>query len=120
MKSSNLSELKPVWKYLHGKGEKDTIMTPRDSIIYYKHFLQTGMMSMEPMTGNIKAWVGGIDYKHFQYDHVAQGARQLGLFRVIYPYDSPVYNGQKRQIRNKPAMDSEKFRRKNIYGLVKP
>ena len=60
------------------KGEKDTIMTPRDSIIYYKHFLQTGMMSMEPVTGNVKAWVGGIDYKHFQYDHVAQGARQVG------------------------------------------
>lgn len=60
------------------KGEKDTIMTPRDSIVYYKHFLQSGMMSMEPITGNVKAWVGGIDYKHFQYDHVAQGARQVG------------------------------------------
>lgn len=60
------------------KGQKDTLMTPRDSIIYYKHFLQTGMMSMEPMTGNVKAWVGGIDYKYFQYDHVAQGARQVG------------------------------------------
>lgn len=60
------------------KGEKDTLMTPRDSIVYYKHFLQSGMMSMEPITGNVKAWVGGIDYKHFQYDHVAQGARQVG------------------------------------------
>ncbi|RRA95256.1 penicillin-binding protein 1A [Paenimyroides viscosum] len=60
------------------KGEKDTLMTPRDSIVYYKHFLQSGMMSMEPVTGNVKAWVGGIDYKHFQYDHVAQGARQVG------------------------------------------
>ncbi|MCP1995062.1 transglycosylase domain-containing protein [Flavobacterium sp. HSC-61S13] len=60
------------------KGERDTIMTPRDSIIYYKHFLQTGLMAMEPQTGNIKAWVGGINYKHFQYDHVAQGARQVG------------------------------------------
>lgn len=60
------------------KGAKDTLLTPRDSIIYYKHFLQTGMMSMEPMTGNVKAWVGGIDYKFFQYDHVAQGARQVG------------------------------------------
>lgn len=60
------------------KGEKDTLMTPKDSIVYYKHFLQSGMMSMEPITGNVKAWVGGIDYKHFQYDHVAQGARQVG------------------------------------------
>ena len=49
------------------KGEKDTVMTPRDSILY-----------MEPQTGHIKAWVGGINYKHFQYDQVIQGARQTG------------------------------------------
>ena len=60
------------------EGEKDTIMTPNDSIRYYKHFLQSGMMSMEPATGAIKVWVGGINYKHFQYDHVQQGARQVG------------------------------------------
>lgn len=60
------------------KGEKDTIMTPKDSILYYKSFLRTGMMSMEPQTGHIKAWVGGINYKHFQYDQVIQGARQTG------------------------------------------
>ena len=60
------------------KGEKDTIMTPLDSIRYYKHFLQSGLMAMEPQTGNIKAWVGGINYKYFQYDHVGQGARQVG------------------------------------------
>jgi penicillin-binding protein 1A len=60
------------------KGEKDTIMTPIDSIRYYKHFLQSGLMAMEPQTGAIKAWVGGINYKYFQYDHVGQGARQVG------------------------------------------
>ncbi|KLT69411.1 MULTISPECIES: penicillin-binding protein 1A [Flavobacterium] len=60
------------------KGERDTIMTPMDSIRYYKHFLQAGVMAMEPQTGNIKAWVGGINYKYFQYDHVGQGARQVG------------------------------------------
>ena len=60
------------------KGEKDTVMTPRDSIRYFKSFLQTGVMSMEPRTGHIKAWVGGINYKYFQYDHVGQGARQVG------------------------------------------
>jgi penicillin-binding protein 1A len=49
-----------------------------DSIRYYKHFLQSGLMAMEPQTGNIKAWVGGIDYKYFQYDDVGQGARQVG------------------------------------------
>ena len=59
-------------------GEKDTIMKPKDSIIYYKHMLQTGMMAMEPRNGHIKAWVGGVNYKYFQYDHVGQGARQVG------------------------------------------
>ncbi len=58
--------------------EKDTLMTPLDSIRYYKTFLRTAMMSMEPQTGHVKAWVGGIDYKHFQYDNVIQGARQAG------------------------------------------
>jgi len=58
--------------------EKDTILTPRDSIRYYKAFLRTAMMSMEPQTGHVKAWVGGINYKHFQYDNVIQGTRQVG------------------------------------------
>ncbi|NKI26789.1 penicillin-binding protein [Arenibacter sp. 6A1] len=58
--------------------EKDTVMKPIDSIRYYKSFLRTAMMSMEPQTGHIKAWVGGVDYKHFQYDNVKQGARQVG------------------------------------------
>ena len=60
------------------KGVKDTVMTPRDSIIYYKSFLQSGMMSMTPQTGEVRAWVGGIDFKHFKYDHVKQGKRQVG------------------------------------------
>jgi len=60
------------------KGDIDTIMKPIDSIRYYKHFMQVGMMSMEPQTGHVKAWVGGINYRHFQYDHVKQGKRQIG------------------------------------------
>lgn len=60
------------------KGEIDTIMKPIDSMRYYKTFLHTGMMSMEPQTGHVKAWVGGINMKHFQYDHVKQGKRQVG------------------------------------------
>ena len=59
-------------------GSIDTVMKPIDSIRYYKHFMQAGMMSMEPQTGHVKAWVGGINYKHFQYDHVKQGKRQIG------------------------------------------
>ncbi|MBT8298031.1 MAG: penicillin-binding protein [Maribacter sp.] len=58
--------------------EKDTIMTPLDSIRYYKTHLRTAMMSMEPQTGHVKAWVGGVDYRHFQYDNVYQGRRQAG------------------------------------------
>lgn len=60
------------------KGEIDTIMKPIDSMRYYKSFLHTGMMSMDPQTGHVKAWVGGVNYKHFQYDHVKQGKRQVG------------------------------------------
>jgi len=70
--------IKTDMKVFTWKGERDTIMTPMDSIRYYKHFLRTGMISMEPQNGQIKAWVGGINYKHFQYDHAGQGARQVG------------------------------------------
>jgi penicillin-binding protein 1A len=71
-------KIKTQMRIFTWKGERDTIMTPLDSIRYFKHFLQTGLMAMEPQTGNIKAWVGGINYKYFQYDHVGQGARQVG------------------------------------------
>ena len=70
--------VKTKMKVFTWKGEKDTLMTPTDSIRYYKSFLQAGMMAMEPQTGHIKVWVGGINYKYFQYDHVGQGARQVG------------------------------------------
>jgi len=60
------------------KGERDTIMTPMDSIRYYKHFLRASVMSMEPQSGHVKTWVGGFNYKHFQYDQVKQGRRQIG------------------------------------------
>ena len=60
------------------KGDRDTLMSPSDSIKYYKYFLHSGLLSMEPQTGHIKAWVGGINNKHFKYDHVEQGRRQVG------------------------------------------
>lgn len=60
------------------KNSIDTVMTPMDSIRYYKSFLNVGMMSMTPQTGAIKAWVGGINYKHFKFDHVKKGRRQVG------------------------------------------
>lgn len=70
--------IKTKMKIFTWKGEKDTVMTPTDSIRYYKGFLQSGVMAMEPSTGHIKVWVGGNNYKYFQYDHVGQGARQVG------------------------------------------
>ncbi|MDE6085237.1 MAG: transglycosylase domain-containing protein, partial [Muribaculaceae bacterium] len=60
------------------EGAVDTIMTPKDSILYNKHFLRTGMMSMDPKTGHVKAYVGGPDFTHFQYDMVSTGRRQIG------------------------------------------
>ncbi|MBL4752087.1 MAG: penicillin-binding protein [Flavobacteriales bacterium] len=60
------------------KGEVDTILSPMDSILYYKYFLHAGFMSMDPHSGHVKAWVGGINYKHFQYDHVKLAKRQVG------------------------------------------
>jgi penicillin-binding protein 1A len=59
-------------------GNRDTVMTPYDSIKYYKFFLQSGFMSVDPHTGYVKAYVGGINFKHFKYDHVAIGKRQVG------------------------------------------
>jgi len=58
--------------------EVDTILSPNDSITYYKSILRSGLLSIEPQTGHIKAWVGGINHKYFKYDHVEQGKRQVG------------------------------------------
>ena len=60
------------------KGERDTVMTPYDSIRHYKYFLRSGLVSIEPQTGHIKAWVGGINHKYFKYDAVEQQKRQVG------------------------------------------
>jgi len=59
-------------------GLKDTVMSPLDSIRYYKFFLRAGFMSMNPHNGHVKAYVGGPNFKYFKYDHVTQGARQVG------------------------------------------
>ncbi|MFO8087690.1 MAG: penicillin-binding transpeptidase domain-containing protein, partial [Bacteroidales bacterium] len=59
-------------------GEIDTVLSPMDSIRYYKHFLQSGLMSVNPKTGHVKAYVGGINYKHFKFDHVYSSRRQVG------------------------------------------
>lgn len=60
------------------RGEVDTVMTPRDSIIYIKHYLRAGFMAMDPRNGYVKAYVGGPNFKYFQYDMVSTGKRQVG------------------------------------------
>ena len=68
-----------VFKWVDGQpSEVDTVMKPIDSMRYYKSFLRPGMMSMDPSNGHVKAWVGGMNYKHFKYDMVKQGKRQVG------------------------------------------
>ena len=67
-----------IFSWTAKTNEIDTIMTPIDSMRYYKSILRTGMLSMEPQTGHVKAWVGGVNYKHFQYDMAKQGKRQVG------------------------------------------
>ena len=75
------------------KGEVDTLLSPMDSIRYYKGFLQSGLLSMDPSTGFVKAWVGGIDYKHFQYDHVEQARRQVGSTFKPFVYATAIREG---------------------------
>ena len=70
---------KTEMKLFSWKGKIDTVLSPRDSILYSKYFLHSGMMSMEPSTGHVKAYVGGINYENFQYDHGHQEKDRLGL-----------------------------------------
>lgn len=74
------------------KGELDTIMKPIDSIVYTKMLLRNAMMSMDPTTGYIKAWVGGINFEHFKYDQVRQGARQVGSTAKPFTYTVAIDN----------------------------
>lgn len=74
------------------KGEKDTLMTPIDSIKYYKRFLNTGFMAMNPKNGHLKAWVGGINFKYFKYDHVRQSKRQPGSTFKPFIYTTAFIN----------------------------
>ena len=60
------------------QGQVDTLMTPRDSILYYKRIMRASFMAMDPTNGHVKAYVGGPDYRYFQYDMVSQGKRQVG------------------------------------------
>lgn len=73
-------------------GEKDTILSPRDSVIHHKWYLRSGLLSIDPHTGYIRAWVGGINYKYFQYDHV-RATRQVGSTFKPFVYATAIENG---------------------------
>lgn len=74
-------------------GERDTLFSSVDSLAYYKRFLQTGLMSMDPNTGHIKAWVGGFNYKYFKFDHVQQAKRQPGSTFKPFVYGLAMESG---------------------------
>jgi penicillin-binding protein 1A len=74
-------------------GEIDTVLSPRDSIWYNKYFLHSGMMSMDPKTGHVKAYVGGINHKYFKYDHVKIGKRQVGSTFKPFVYALAIQEG---------------------------
>ena len=75
------------------KGNIDTTMTPMDSIKYYKMFLRNSMMAMDPSNGEVRAWVGGIDFEHFKYDQVKMGTRQVGSTAKPFTYAVGIENG---------------------------
>ena len=75
------------------KGERDTLFSSYDSLNYYERFLQAGLMAMDPISGHIKAWVGGVDHKYFKFDHVRQGKRQAGSTFKPFVYGLAMENG---------------------------
>jgi penicillin-binding protein 1A len=75
------------------QGEKDTVMTPLDSIKYYKHFLRASLLSIDPWSGHVKAYVGGPNFKHFMYDMVTQGKRQVGSTIKPFVYTLAMQEG---------------------------
>ncbi len=90
-----LSFHKPTRMFVFSwKGAIDTVMTPMDSIRYYKFFLQAGLMSMEPSTGFVRAYVGGNDYQFFKYDHVTQAKRQVGSTFKPFLYTLAMQEGE--------------------------
>ena len=101
MKAAGISEdsirlafhTKVPMKVFSWKGDRDTIMTPWDSIRYNKFFLQAGLLSVEPQTGFVRAYVGGINYSHFQFDHVTMARRQVGSTFKPFVYTLAMQEG---------------------------
>ena len=85
---------KPVAMTVYSlRGDIDTTMSPWDSIRYYKSFLHTGFVSIEPTTGHVKAWVGGVNHRHFKFDHAKVGRRQVGSTFKPFVYAMAIQEG---------------------------
>jgi penicillin-binding protein 1A len=85
---------KPVAMTVYSlRGDIDTTMSPWDSIRYYKSFLHTGFVSIDPTTGYVKAWVGGVNHKHFKFDHAKVGKRQVGSTFKPFVYAMAIQEG---------------------------
>ncbi|HSI89972.1 MAG TPA: transglycosylase domain-containing protein, partial [Adhaeribacter sp.] len=82
-----------VFTWDNPQQEKEVVMSPMDSLKYYKNFLQPGFMAMNPLNGHIKAWVGGNNYRYFKYDHVKQGRRQPGSTFKPFVYGAAIESG---------------------------
>ena len=95
-------------------GPVDTVMTPRDSILYTKSFLRTGFMSMDPTTGYVKAYVGGPDFRFFQYDMAATGRRQIGStikpFLYTYAFETDEFTPCSEMLNEQPTLYDENGR----------
>ena len=121
-RGKNESEIKVIFKkpvsmtLFSWNGEIDTVLSPRDSIWYNKYFIHSGMMSMDPVTGHVKAYVGGINYKHFKYDHVVHGKRQVGSTFKPFLYSLAIQEGYSPcyKVPNVPVVFD-----KNRWGLEK-
>lgn len=88
-----LLNLKRPMTVYTAKGERDTLFSFMDSLNHYMRYLQAGMMAMDPTTGHIKAWVGGVNHKYFKYDHVKQGTRQPGSTFKAFVYGLAMESG---------------------------
>ena len=85
--------LKKRMRVFSWQGERDTLFSTMDSLRYYNRFLQGGMMAMDPQTGAVKAWVGGIHHKYFKFDHVKSAARQPGSIFKPFVYGKAIEDG---------------------------
>ncbi len=106
-------ETKTKMQLFSWKGKIDTMLSPKDSILYSKYFLHSGLMSMEPSTGHVKAYVGGINYENFKYDHVTSGKRQVGSTFKPFLYSLAIQEGYSPcyQVPNVPVVfDKYKWR----------